>query len=42
MMDNLTFGINWYCNPYCKVVFNYVHSWRDHRSGIPSETMLME
>jgi phosphate-selective porin OprO/OprP len=29
IMNNLTFGMNWYCNPYCKVVFNYVHSWRE-------------
>jgi phosphate-selective porin OprO/OprP len=28
-MDNLTVGLNWYCNPYCKVVFNYIHSWRE-------------
>jgi phosphate-selective porin OprO/OprP len=34
-MDNLTFGINWYCNPYCKVVFNYIHSWRDSPTSPP-------
>ena len=28
-MDNLSVGLNWYCNPYCKVVFNYIHSWRE-------------
>lgn len=37
-MSNFTAGVNWYCNPYCKVVFNYVHSSLDHRSGIQSET----
>lgn len=37
-MSNFTAGVNWYCNPYCKVVFNYIHSWLDHRSGIRSET----
>ena len=34
-MDNLTFGINWYCNPYCKVVFNYIHSWRESPTTPP-------
>ncbi|MDX1944982.1 MAG: porin [Pirellulaceae bacterium] len=35
-MDNLTFGINWYCNPYCKVVFNYIHSWRQSPTSPPN------
>ncbi|HMC10327.1 MAG TPA: porin, partial [Pirellulaceae bacterium] len=26
VMDNITFGVNWYTNAYCKVVFNYIHS----------------
>lgn len=26
-MENLTSGINWYINPYCKCVFNHVYSW---------------
>jgi phosphate-selective porin OprO/OprP len=34
-MDNLTFGINWYCNPYSKVVFNYIHSWRESPTAPP-------
>jgi phosphate-selective porin OprO and OprP len=34
-MDNLTFGVNWYCNPYCKVVFNFVHSWRESPTAPP-------
>ena len=34
-MDNLTFGINWYCNPNCKVVFNYIHSWRESPTTPP-------
>ncbi|QDU28759.1 Porin O precursor [Anatilimnocola aggregata] len=37
-MSNLTTGVNWYCNPYCKVVFNFVHSWLDYRTGVQSET----
>ena len=30
-------GVNWYCNPYCKVVFNYIHSFVTDRNGSPSE-----
>jgi phosphate-selective porin OprO and OprP len=30
-MLNLTTGCNWYINPYCKWVFNYIHSWTDSR-----------
>lgn len=26
-MENLTSGVNWYINPYCKCVFNHVFSW---------------
>ena len=31
MMQNMTTGLNWYVNPYCKCVFNYIHSWSDSR-----------
>lgn len=31
MMQNMTAGLNWYVNPNCKCVFNYVHSWADSR-----------
>ena len=37
-MSNMTLGVNWYCNPYSKVVFNYIHSWLDARNGLQSET----
>jgi phosphate-selective porin OprO/OprP len=37
VMNNVTGGVNWYCNPYCKVVFNYIHSWRESPTGIPGE-----
>jgi phosphate-selective porin OprO/OprP len=37
-MNNLTFGMNWYCNAYCKVVFNYSHSWRDSPTRPPHPT----
>lgn len=30
-MQNLTGGLNWYVNPYCKCVFNYIHSWAEAR-----------
>ena len=30
-MQNMTTGLNWYVNPYCKCVFNYIHSWTDAR-----------
>lgn len=30
-MQNLTTGLNWYANPYCKCVFNHIHSWTDAR-----------
>jgi phosphate-selective porin OprO and OprP len=36
-MNDLTAGVNWYCNPYSKVVFNFVHSWLDDRNGDESE-----
>lgn len=28
-MLDATLGLNWYVNPYCKCVFNYIHSWTD-------------
>lgn len=28
-MENLTTGINWYINPYCKCVFNHILSWTE-------------
>ena len=28
-MQNMTAGVNWYTNSYCKFVFNYIHSWAD-------------
>jgi phosphate-selective porin OprO/OprP len=36
VMNNLTFGVNWYCNPFCKVVFNYIHSWRRSPTSPPA------
>ncbi len=31
LMQNMTAGLNWYVNPNCKCVFNYIHSWADAR-----------
>jgi phosphate-selective porin OprO/OprP len=36
LMDNVTFGVNWYTNAYCKVVFNYIHSWRQSPTAPPA------
>ncbi|MGN6136938.1 MAG: porin [Aureliella sp.] len=35
-MENFTGGVNWYLNPYCKWVFNYIHSWTDGRDYFPA------
>lgn len=35
-MTNMTTGINWYLNPYCKWVFNYIHSWTEGRDYFPN------
>jgi len=31
-LQDLTAGLNWYVNPYCKCVFNYIHSWAESRA----------
>jgi phosphate-selective porin OprO/OprP len=44
-MDNATFGLNWFVNPYCKVVFNYIHSnseSRKIRNGVVIGNELIE
>lgn len=30
-MENMTAGLNWYVNPNCKCVFNYIRSWAESR-----------
>lgn len=30
-MQNVTLGLNWYVNPYCKCVVNYIHTWAESR-----------
>jgi phosphate-selective porin len=35
-LQDLTFGLNWYLNPYTKVMFNYIHAFLD-RNGVDSD-----
>jgi phosphate-selective porin OprO/OprP len=35
-MTDITFGVNWFMNPYCKLVFNYIHSWRQSQTSPPN------
>jgi phosphate-selective porin OprO/OprP len=37
-LTDVTFGVNWYLNPYCKVVGNYIHAFLDQPNGIHSDT----
>ncbi len=37
-MQNFTAGINWYTNPNCKIVFNYIHSWVEGKDLFPVAT----
>jgi phosphate-selective porin OprO/OprP len=43
-LQDLTTGLNWYVNPYCKCVFNYIHSWAQSRpirnGAIVGDTMI--
>ena len=37
-LTDATLGFNWYLNPYCKVVGNYIHAWLDHPTKGESDT----
>lgn len=42
-MENITAGVNWYVNPNCKCVFNYIHAdalARSSRNGIITSDVL--
>jgi len=43
-MQNVTLGLNWYVNPYCKCVGNYIHTWAESRpirnGSIQSNSMI--
>jgi phosphate-selective porin OprO/OprP len=34
-LTDLTAGINWFWNPYTKMVFNYIHAWNDSTTVNP-------
>jgi phosphate-selective porin OprO/OprP len=36
ILNDVTFGVNWYTNPYSKLVFNYIHMWRQSPTTPPS------
>ena len=36
ILDDITFGVNWYTNAYTKIVFNYIHSWRQSPTSPPA------
>jgi phosphate-selective porin OprO/OprP len=37
-LTDLTFGVNWYLNPYAKLVFNYIHAFLDDPARGNSDT----
>jgi phosphate-selective porin OprO/OprP len=36
ILNDVTFGVNWYTNPYAKIVFNFIHMWRQSPTSPPS------
>ena len=40
-LTDLTAGVNWYWNPYSKLVLNYIHAYADERIGGKSDTNIL-
>ena len=30
VQNDITLGVNWYWNPYTRMMFNYIHSWNSY------------
>jgi phosphate-selective porin OprO/OprP len=39
-LTNATAGVNWYLNPYSKLVFNYIHAFADNPVHGNSDTSI--
>jgi phosphate-selective porin OprO/OprP len=31
--NDMTFGVNWYMNPYTRMMFNYIHAWNSYTNN---------
>jgi phosphate-selective porin OprO/OprP len=37
-INDITLGVNWFMNPYTKLVFNYIHAFLNHPTRGHSDT----